>query len=255
MPYRFDQNKKRAVGDTWDHMRRGAGDTARNLHVHRGHLEDFTMRADGILEAIRKIYGAVLDRLDIGVILLDATGHPSFVNTRAADIAARGDGLNASRAGVTAALPAETRALQAAIAATAAEAAAPATAAGNVGSRRVYLSRPSGLSPLAVTVVAVTDIGGGDGQEARLALFIDDPEAPTRIDTSGLGAAYGLTPREAAVAALLSRGSDVTQAAKTLGIGVSSTRQYLKRVLDKTGTRRQANLVRLVLRSFAHSYG
>ncbi len=214
------------------------------------------MRSDSVLDVVRKAYGAVLDRLDVGVILLDAMGRPSFINARAADITARGDGFNAGRAGVTASLPAETRALQAAIAAAMAEAtAAGVRAAGEAGSRRLYLSRPSGLAPLAVTVMPVAGTGGGDGQEARLALFVVDPEAPTRIDTCGLGAAYGLTPREATVAALLSRGSDVAQAAKTLGIGVSSARQYLKRVLDKTGTRRQANLVRLVLRSFADSYG
>ena len=211
-----------------------------------------------ILDVIRKVYGAVLDRLDVGIILLDAAGRPSFVNARAGGIVAQGDGLTAGRDGVTASQPGETRSLRAAIAAMVAGVAEAAAVdvrdSDNLSSRRMYLTRPSGRAPLAVTVIPVDGIDSGGRHHACAALFVVDPEAPTRIDTCGLGAAYGLTPREATIAALLSRGADLAQAATTLGIGVSSARQYLKRALDKTGTRRQANLVRLVLRSFAHSY-
>src|SRR5262245_35395707 len=119
----------------------------RGAHVPATPVEVFTMRTDSVLGAIRKVYGDVLDRLDVGIILLDAMGRPSFANSRAAAIAARGDGLSAGRTGVTASLPRETRALQAAVAAMTAiaadTAAADVGAAGTLGSRRVYLSRPS----------------------------------------------------------------------------------------------------------------
>ncbi len=197
-------------------------------------------RAGSNAGAIPTVYGAVLERLDTGVILLDAAGHPAFINARASRIVAAADGIAADATGVSAA-GAATRALRAAIA---------AVAAGHVPSRRIYLERPSGLAALVVTVIPLDGIDDG---APRVALFIIDPAAPVRIDTHALGAAYGLTPREASIAALLTRGADVAQAAGTLGIGVSSAREYLKRVLDKTGARRQANLVRLVLRSFAHS--
>ncbi|TXL73708.1 hypothetical protein FHP25_20085 [Vineibacter terrae] len=192
-------------------------------------------------DAIPTVYGAVLERLDTGVILLDAAGHPAFINARASRIVAAADGISADATGVSAASGAATRALRAAVA---------AVAAGQVPSRRVYLERPSGLAALVVTVIPLDGIDDG---APRVALFIIDPAAPVRIDTHALGAAYGLTPREASIAALLTRGADVAQAAGTLGIGVSSAREYLKRVLDKTGARRQANLVRLVLRGFADS--
>jgi len=219
------------------------------------------MRAELALDTLRNVYGAVLDRLDVGVILLDATGRPTFINGRAARIVADNDGLGADPAGMTASSPAETRALKAAIAATAsmtpamAMTGATARPPENVAPNRLYLERPSGLTPLVVTVVALEGLDDGGTQEPpRAALFVVDPAAPVRIDTRGLGTAYGLTPREASIAALLSRGADLVQAARALGIGVSSAREYLKRALDKTGTRRQANLVRLVLRSFAVSH-
>ncbi len=212
-------------------------------------------------DVIRKTYGAVLERLDVGVVLLDAAGRPSFINARAERIVARGDGLRADQNGVTASFLADGRALQAAITTTAGAAdgartgdAARGPAAGTEA-RRVYLSRPSGLASLVVTVIPLGKLADDGRPDAPCtALFIVDPEAPLRIDTQGLGMAYGLTPREASIAALLSRGADLTQAASTLGIGTSSAREYLKRALDKTGTRRQANLVRLVLRSFAVSH-
>jgi len=218
------------------------------------------MRAEIASDALRNVYGAVLDRLDVGVILLDGAGRPTFINGRAARIVADNDGFGADRAGVTASSPTETRALRAAIAASAsvgADAAvtgAPTRLPENAAPNRLYLERPSGLTPLVVTIISLDGPDDGGTQEPRAALFVVDPAAPVRIDTRGLGAAYGLTPREASIAALLSRGADLVQAARMLGIGVSSAREYLKRALDKTGTRRQANLVRLVLRSFAVSH-
>ncbi|HKV00105.1 MAG TPA: helix-turn-helix transcriptional regulator [Vineibacter sp.] len=219
------------------------------------------MQAGTASDTIRTVYGAVLDRLDVGVILLDGMGRPTFINGRAARIVADNDGFGADRAGVTASSPAETRALRAAIAATASVSAgvavttAPTRPPENAAPNRLYLERPSGLTPLVVTVIALDGLDGGSARESpRAALFVVDPATPVRIDTRGLGAAYGLTPREASIAALLSRGADLVQAARALGIGVSSAREYLKRALDKTGTRRQANLVRLVLRSFAVSH-
>lgn len=209
-------------------------------------------------DAVGTVYGAVLDRLDVGVILLDAMGRPTYINGRAARIVADNDGLAADRAGVTASSSAETRALKAAIAATTHPVTGMAVAERppeNAAPNRLYLERPSGLTPLVVTVIPLAGLDDdGAHQSPRAALFVVDPAAPVRIDTHGLGAAYGLTPREASIAALLSRGADLVQAARALGIGVSSAREYLKRALDKTGTRRQANLVRLVLRSFAVSH-
>ncbi|HEX2888928.1 hypothetical protein [Vineibacter terrae] len=198
-------------------------------------------------DLIRKTYGAILERLDVGVVLLDVAGRPSFINARAARIVARGDGLRADQNGVAASFLADSRTLHAAI--------ATAGGAADTEARRVYLSRPSGLASLVVTILPLGRLAEDGRPDAPCtALFIVDPEAPLRIDTQGLGTAYGLTPREASIAALLSRGADLTQAASTLGIGTSSAREYLKRALDKTGTRRQANLVRLVLRSFAVSH-
>jgi len=83
-----------------------------------------------------------------------------------------------------------------------------------------------------------------------LALLIerDRATAKPRADLSGLKSAYGLTEREAHVAALLAEGLDLDAIASRLGIRPSSARSYLKDVLQKTGATRQAELVALLAR-------
>jgi DNA-binding CsgD family transcriptional regulator len=85
---------------------------------------------------------------------------------------------------------------------------------------------------------------------AALALLIrrdPDPAAP-RPDLAWLRSAYGLTDREANVAALLAQGLDTDAIAAQLGIQSNTARSYLKNVLQKTGATRQAELVALVAR-------
>jgi DNA-binding CsgD family transcriptional regulator len=69
-----------------------------------------------------------------------------------------------------------------------------------------------------------------------------------RPDLSWLKSAYGLTEREAHVAALLAKGLDIETIATRLGIQSSTARSYLKDALQKTGATRQAELVALLAR-------
>lgn len=71
---------------------------------------------------------------------------------------------------------------------------------------------------------------------------------PSRsVQVRSLEERYGLTHAEARVAARLGRGLAVKEIAAELHVGVETVRTHLKRVYAKTGTRRQAELVRLVL--------
>jgi DNA-binding CsgD family transcriptional regulator len=83
-----------------------------------------------------------------------------------------------------------------------------------------------------------------------LALLIERDREPAslRPDLGWLRSAYGLTEREAHVAALLAEGLDLDAIAARLGIRSSTARSYLKDALQKTGASRQAELVALVAR-------
>jgi len=58
---------------------------------------------------------------------------------------------------------------------------------------------------------------------------------------------YGLTPTEARLADLLMEGLEVREIAERAGTTLETARVHLKRVLSKTGARRQMELVRLML--------
>ncbi|PSO12941.1 MULTISPECIES: helix-turn-helix transcriptional regulator [unclassified Sphingobium] len=60
---------------------------------------------------------------------------------------------------------------------------------------------------------------------------------------------FDLTPLESEIAALLAQGQSVRAVAERLGITQNTTRGYLKSLFAKTGVHRQAELVRLILRS------
>jgi DNA-binding CsgD family transcriptional regulator/PAS domain-containing protein len=78
-------------------------------------------------------------------------------------------------------------------------------------------------------------------------LFLGDPGASAPDPREALQALYGLTPAEARLARALADGLSIAEAAEALSIQLSTARSVLKSVFAKTGTRRQASLVGLVL--------
>jgi DNA-binding CsgD family transcriptional regulator len=79
-------------------------------------------------------------------------------------------------------------------------------------------------------------------------MFVMDPDKPNGRDPNVIARIFHPTRREAALATLLARGIDLADAALQLGISVGTARGYLKQVLAKTYTHRQAELVALLLR-------
>jgi DNA-binding NarL/FixJ family response regulator len=80
-------------------------------------------------------------------------------------------------------------------------------------------------------------------------VFVTDPDREPRAAAAVLRHLYGLTEREAALADALLRGMNVREAAAALGVSMNTARTFLRFVLRKTGTRRQAELVALMARS------
>lgn len=60
---------------------------------------------------------------------------------------------------------------------------------------------------------------------------------------------FALAPQEAKLALALSRGRSIAESAADLGISIHTARLYSKRIYAKTGTKGQADLVRLILSS------
>lgn len=81
------------------------------------------------------------------------------------------------------------------------------------------------------------------------ALFLTPPVRRIPLAVVKLMQTYGVTRAEARLAAKLMENHTVAQCAGLLGISVNTARNQLKRIYEKTGTRRQTELLTLLLSS------
>jgi len=195
------------------------------------------------LDGLPESSAEILNRLSQGVLLVDAKARVIFANRTAESILRVGRGLFLGRDGLRGEIPGETRRLRHIIADC-----EPRPGLGTAGGR-LQLSRENGV-PLTVLVVPHrAGFGWIDVVRPRAILFITDPEETAFVPRQWLCEAFGLTPAEATVAVEILAADGLQAAADRLRISVATARTHLAHVFDKTGTRRQAELVRLLLRS------
>jgi DNA-binding CsgD family transcriptional regulator len=85
-----------------------------------------------------------------------------------------------------------------------------------------------------------------DERSADVASPPSPARRPADCDQLKLQTVFALSPAQARLAALLFDGRSVKDAAHELGITEGSARQYLKKVFEKTGARRQLDLIRVI---------
>ncbi len=201
----------------------------RALAIHRS-LRSTELVRDAALET--------LDRMSEGWILLGRGSSVLASNRAARQLLERGGALRveAGRLVAGADVPGE-RLHQLLARATG--------AAGEVSGGAIELPGPDGTPLRAVTSPLR---GGGSGAGAPLAvLYVGAPDNGGEQSLEQLRDAYGLTHAEGRVALRLADGQRLSDIAGDLGISINTVRGHLKQVFAKTGTHRQAELVRLVL--------
>ncbi len=207
------------------------------------------MRTTGRLAAAEARGAGVeglLGRLREAALLLSADGALLYANPAADALLRAGDGLTTAQGRLRAARSTDDAALRRALA---------AAAAANEGGT-LAVARPSGRSPFAVTVqpasaerLSASDPWRSVPMAAALVFVVDPDRERNRAATARtLRDLYGLTAAEAAAAKAIAQGQGVADTAEALGVAPSTLRWHLKRVFDKTGTARQAELARLVER-------
>jgi DNA-binding CsgD family transcriptional regulator/PAS domain-containing protein len=182
---------------------------------------------------------AALDRLEQGVLLTDGKARVIFANRAAEALFATG-GLRLRDRAVQAQAVADTTALHNVIAACA-DASLPD------GGGYVSATRAEGR-PLSLLVIALRTVIDWLPQAKPVAvIFITDPDRGALPDGAQLQRQFGLTPAESRFALEILKGDGIAATAERLGILPGTARTHLHRVLAKTGTKRQADLVRLLL--------
>lgn len=118
--------------------------------------------------------------------------------------------------------------------------------------RALRVPRPAGRSDLGLVIRPVPASQWGEGQSSpSAAIFISDPDLQESTSHQVLGELFGLTPAESNLATLLARGLSLAEVSQEQGISQHTARAQLKSIFSKTGVSRQAELVRLVLKSAA----
>jgi DNA-binding CsgD family transcriptional regulator len=200
---------------------------ARRLHVQ---LSERARDAEALISAF--------DRLVLGVVFVCENERVSYANKSAAELLGVAPGFTDS-ATLASPVPDErTRAWRRLL----------KSSAGEDRSAMLF-AHPDDGRPLQVlaTRFAWGEHEGGAAARFGRAMFIGDPRQRSGDPAGVLHELFGLTRSEARLALLLVADCSVEEAAGLLGITLATARGVLKTVFAKTGTNRQASLVRLLL--------
>lgn len=207
-------------------------------HAQRAFVAGLRLRR---LDVERRALGASIGALDEAVLVLGPQGDLVFANAKAMRLLAGDGGIRIGPRGLLCCeVPADTDRVRTAVAS--------ALGTNRVSTRAGGLCAVTrtGALPLVITIVPIRS-ETVLGRETSALLLVRDPEGHASIDPEHLVRLFGLTPAEARLASRLADGDDLPHVARELGIARETARNQLKAVFMKTGTRRQVELVRLIL--------
>jgi DNA-binding CsgD family transcriptional regulator len=95
-------------------------------------------------------------------------------------------------------------------------------------------------------VVAARDPRSSTSEKPFLLVFATEPCEASLPDTRQLRSHFGLTDAQARLAIEIAKGEGLKVCTRRLGIAMSTGRSHLKQIFEKTETKRQAELVRLI---------
>jgi DNA-binding CsgD family transcriptional regulator len=207
-------------------------------HLRRSLL--LTFRLNGY-KALQHAQFSAIDRLSVGIILLDRATKVVFANAAARSMAAHGGPLRLRNGVLTAVSATHAQRLQQFIQA--------ALRGAPVGAMTIPHPDDGRLLTVLVSSVRSRDIdrfGGLGMRDAAAMVFISDPARPLEIPAEWIMDAYGLTLAEARVALCASSGASIPETAARLNISPNTVKTHLRHVFAKTGANRQAELARLM---------
>ena len=228
----YDADDRRLIRLITPHM-------ARAIQIHR-QMAEVTTQKHWALSA--------LDRLRVGVILLDGRGRPVHLNRAAELLAIEHNGFVAGRDGLTLPSTKETAQLRRLIG----DAASSATGRGSGvgGCLHVRMSESGGEKMQFQVIPLPLGLSERPWEQSLpggcVAVFISVPGGP-QLSCDRVAAMHGLTPAESKLASMLAKGMSLEQAAEALSVSIQTVRSHLKSIFAKTGVTRQGALIALLL--------
>ena len=188
-------------------------------------------------------FAATVEALTVGVVLVDGDSKIVHANAAATAMLEAGAPIVArdGRIAIRSQSATATTSLQSAIA----QAAKDEAALGQKGIG-IPILRGSG-DPLVIHVLPLRrgHMRAGLIQRAAAALFVASASGPPQMSHVALNQLYDLTPAEIRIFELICEGHTRDAISRLLGVSVATVKSHLLHVFEKTGCRRQVDLVRL----------
>ena len=200
------------------------------------------------LDSERQLYARAISGRDIGIVMLDKSGHIMRSNAAADRLFKEKDGISRVHDEIylkQGELNDRLRALiQDTLSAQQRDETVPVQA--------LAVPRPSRKNDYELVVKTVpVDRYMEQRNTPHLTVFISDPATHVAISARTLITLYHLTPAEATLSILLADGKSLEDIAKASNITLNTARAHLRSVFQKTGVTQQSMLVSLVLKSLA----
>ena len=222
----FGETERAMLRPLMPHLKRAAilhsefGTLRRQLDTFTGHLERYP-------------YAFLLTDLDARIL---------YANAAARELAAARDGLAIEEGKLVAHTRTDNSALRDA---------ARSLVKAPASIRRLEISRPSGRNPYLAILMPIEDsktmpLGVST---PGISVLITGTESRLEPDMDVLRQLYSLTPAEARVTVELVLGRSIEEIAANSSASITTVRTHVKRVLSKTGTARQGELISTILRS------
>jgi DNA-binding CsgD family transcriptional regulator len=214
-------------------------DVLRALAPHLRRAWDLTRREQSLTRSADGAW-AVLDRLPVGVLVVGSDGAVVQTNRAAQTFLDRHNGLRVEKGRLTAGKPEQTATMSALVKAALQMRGGPARG----GTMR--LARASDQRAYQIHVIP---LGGetGEARETQAAIFVTDPSLKMETTPEILEKVYALSPAEARLAKALLSGRSLSECAADAGTSIHTVRSQLRQLLVKTGSRGQADLLRILL--------
>ncbi|MCB1775409.1 MAG: helix-turn-helix transcriptional regulator [Gammaproteobacteria bacterium] len=196
----------------------------------------------GVLRGLKSAAESALEFLPFGVVALDENGKVILFNRLAQSVIDRKCGVLVLNGRLTATGPGDKQRLQRLVANAIA-------VPGQGGGFQVQTTSPA-FPVLMISTMPLTpgsEALGGQWSHARALLFISAPERSRPLDSQLLANLFSITSAEARIARDLMRGLDIKSIAEHNGVTQNTVKTQVRQLMRKTNTRRQAELVQLLL--------
>jgi DNA-binding CsgD family transcriptional regulator len=206
--------------------------------------EDDGLPSDRISDQSDALLAEAIEAIGFGIVLVAEDGFITFANAMARALLRRGEGLRANGGWIAGTSADVTTRLRASVKHSR------KAADGQAGNgATVFLERGAGRPSLFVHVMPLARRSKPVTRSVTAVIFIIDPEVYALPSFNAFAALYGLTRGEARVLREIIGGQGLVAAAAKLRISETTARTHLQHIFDKTGTKRQTELLCLFFRA------